>query len=86
MGTILSYVFYWIAVIVSLVYLKWKEVCCFELLRQGTDHLFGQGRAKVLGVESAAGMRRRNRREAKQDLITNEQKDEAVVEEYTLPK
>ncbi|KAK0235438.1 iron permease FTR1 [Armillaria nabsnona] len=70
LGTILSYVFYWIAVIVSLVYLKWKE-----------------GRAKVLGVESAAGLRRRNRREAKQeDLITNEQKDEAVVEEYTLPK
>ncbi len=73
--------------IVSLVYLKWKEVCCFELLRQGTHHLWEQGRAKVLGVESAAGLRRRNRREAKQeDLITHEQKDEAVVEEYTLPK
>ena len=26
LGTVLSYVFYWIAVIVALVYLKWKEV------------------------------------------------------------
>ncbi|KAK0458145.1 Ftr1 protein [Desarmillaria tabescens] len=70
LGTVLSYVFYWIAVIVSLVYLKWKE-----------------GRVKVLGVESAAGLRRRIRREAKQeDSVTNEQKDEAVVETYALPK
>ncbi|KAG7441405.1 iron permease FTR1 [Guyanagaster necrorhizus] len=70
LGTILSYVFYWIAVIASLVYMKWKE-----------------GRVKVLGIESAAGLRRRIRREKKQEeSISNEQKDEAVVEEYALPK
>ncbi|SJL09917.1 related to high-affinity iron transporter FtrA [Armillaria ostoyae] len=67
LGTVLSYVFYWIAVIVSLVYLKWKE-----------------GRVKVLGIESAAGSRRRMRRDAKEeDLVT---KDEALVGEYALPK
>ncbi|KAK0446183.1 iron permease FTR1 [Armillaria borealis] len=60
LGTVLSYVFYWIAVIVSL------------------------GRVKVLGIESAAGSRRRIRRDAKEeDLVT---KDEALVGEYALPK
>ncbi|KAF9022231.1 Ftr1 protein [Hymenopellis radicata] len=46
LGTILSYVFYWIALIVVLVYMKWKE-----------------GRVKLFGYESAAGIRRRARRE-----------------------
>ncbi|KAI0790434.1 Ftr1 protein [Abortiporus biennis] len=41
-GTVLSYVFYWIAVIVALIYLKFKE-----------------GRTKLFGRESAAGIRRR---------------------------
>jgi len=47
-GTVLAYVFYWFAVIVALVYTKYKE-----------------GRTKVLGFESEAGIRIRQRREAK---------------------
>ncbi|THV04057.1 iron permease FTR1 [Dendrothele bispora CBS 962.96] len=46
LGTVLSYVFYWIAVIVTLVVMKYLE-----------------GRTKLLGRESAAGTRRRVRRE-----------------------
>ncbi|KII91246.1 hypothetical protein PLICRDRAFT_105468 [Plicaturopsis crispa FD-325 SS-3] len=42
LGTVLSYVFYWVAVIAALVYIKWKE-----------------GRTKFAGMESAAGVRRR---------------------------
>ncbi|KAK2465582.1 hypothetical protein APHAL10511_002474 [Amanita phalloides] len=45
-ASVLSYVFYWIAVIVALVYMKYKE-----------------GRTTVLGKESEAGIRRRQRRE-----------------------
>ncbi|KAI0347220.1 iron permease FTR1 [Trametopsis cervina] len=41
-GTVLGYVFYWVAAIVVLIYLKWKE-----------------GRTKLFGKESAAGVRRR---------------------------
>ncbi|KAK7434373.1 high-affinity iron permease [Stygiomarasmius scandens] len=52
LGTILSYVFYWIAVMVTLLVMKYHE-----------------GRTKVLGYESAAGARRRVRRE-KQSVQT----------------
>lgn len=45
-GSVLSYVFYWIAVMAVLVYLKFKE-----------------GRTKLFGRESAAGVRRRVHRE-----------------------
>ncbi|KIP03391.1 iron permease FTR1 [Phlebiopsis gigantea 11061_1 CR5-6] len=44
LGSVLGYVFYWLAAIVTLVAMKWKE-----------------GRTKVLGRESAAGVRRRER-------------------------
>ena len=44
LGTVLGYVFYWLAAIVCLVYLKYKE-----------------GRTKLFGKESAAGVRRRER-------------------------
>nr|ABE60665.1 Ftr1 protein [Phanerodontia chrysosporium] len=43
-GTILGYVFYWLAAMVVLVYMKYKE-----------------GRTKLFGMESAAGVRRRER-------------------------
>lgn len=43
-GTVLAYMFYWLAAIVCLIYLKFKE-----------------GRTKVFGRESAAGVRRRER-------------------------
>ncbi|KIM42144.1 hypothetical protein M413DRAFT_444611 [Hebeloma cylindrosporum] len=49
LGTVLSYVFYWLAVIVVLVYMKYKE-----------------GRTKLMGRESAAGVRRRRAREVKE--------------------
>jgi len=48
LGTILSYVFYWLAVIVVLVYTKYKE-----------------GRTKVFGYESEAGVRIRKRQDEK---------------------
>ena len=41
-GSVLSYIFYWLAVMVVLVIMKWKE-----------------GRVKLFGIESAAGVRRR---------------------------
>ncbi|EMD34890.1 Ftr1 iron permease [Gelatoporia subvermispora B] len=46
LGSVLSYVFYWIAVVVVLIFLKFKE-----------------GRTKLFGYESAAGVRRREREE-----------------------
>jgi high-affinity iron transporter len=55
-GTVLSYVFYWLAVIAVLVYTKYKE-----------------GRTKVFGFESEAGMRIRQRREEKALNIDNGQ-------------
>ncbi|KAF7334269.1 Iron permease FTR1 [Mycena sanguinolenta] len=48
LGSVLSYVFYWIAVIVTLIVMKYSE-----------------GRTKLFGRESAAGIRRRNARETK---------------------
>lgn len=46
-GSVLAYVFFWLAVIAALVSMKFKE-----------------GRTKLLGRESAAGTRRRNRQNA----------------------
>ncbi|KAJ7138426.1 iron permease FTR1 [Mycena crocata] len=46
LGSVLSYVFYWIAVIVVLIFMKFRE-----------------GRTKLVGRESAAGVRRRERKE-----------------------
>ncbi|CAL1708875.1 unnamed protein product [Somion occarium] len=43
-GTVLGYVFYWLAVVAVLIYMKFKE-----------------GRTKLFGRESAAGVRRRER-------------------------
>ena len=45
-GTVLSYIFYWLLAIAILVYMKFTE-----------------GRTKLLGKESAAGKRRRERKE-----------------------
>ncbi|KAG5638014.1 hypothetical protein H0H81_002282 [Sphagnurus paluster] len=50
LGSVLSYVFYWLAVIVALVHLKFKE-----------------GRTKLLGRQSAAGVRRKNARLIKEE-------------------
>jgi high-affinity iron transporter len=43
-GTVLGYVFYWLAAIACLIFMKFKE-----------------GRTKLFGVESEAGVRRRER-------------------------
>lgn len=58
-GTVLSYVFYWLAVIVVLVYMKFTEACCYYPFFNGVAYPFSQGRTKLLGRESAAGVRRR---------------------------
>ncbi|KAF5383085.1 hypothetical protein D9615_005078 [Tricholomella constricta] len=50
LGSTLSYVFYWIAVIATLVYLKFKE-----------------GRTKLFGYKSAAGIRRKNARRIREE-------------------
>lgn len=54
-GSVLSYVFYWIAVMIVLVYMKFKE-----------------GRTKLLGRESEAGVRRRLRQE---EQVAREQQE-----------
>jgi len=78
LGTVLSYVFYWIAVIVTLVYLKFKE-----------------GRVKLFGRESMAGVRRRNARLAREQkankvMPTENEKEENSSEGsgdlLTLPR
>jgi len=67
-GTVLAYVFYWLAVIAALVYTKYKE-----------------GRTKVLGFESEAGIRIRQRREEKDSNIdagqTTPEKDSNSVKD-----
>ncbi|TFY61301.1 hypothetical protein EVJ58_g4595 [Rhodofomes roseus] len=59
-GSVLSYVFYWIAVMITLVYLKWKE-----------------GRTKVFGKESQAGVRRRER----QEMLAAQEQEQQRLEE-----
>ncbi|KAF8156787.1 Ftr1 protein [Crassisporium funariophilum] len=66
-GTILSYVFYWLAVIVVLIYMKHTE-----------------GRTKLLGRESAAGVRRRNIQEDKEAKHMEETSKEATSEENNV--
>ena len=51
LGSVLAYVFYWLAVVVTLVSMKFKE-----------------GRTKLLGKESAMGRRRRERKEAAEEI------------------
>jgi high-affinity iron transporter len=59
-GSVLAYVFYWLAVVAVLVYMKFKE-----------------GRTKVLGRESAAGVRRREARAATvTEVETNSKADQ----------
>ncbi|KAF8217772.1 iron permease FTR1 [Mycena galopus ATCC 62051] len=64
LGSVLSYVFYWIAVIITLIVMKYME-----------------GRTKLLGRESAAGVRRRNAREAKAQAELEQVEHEQQVEE-----
>ena len=64
-GSVLAYAFYWIAVVVALVYMKFKEVCFQRFVMLHSFHkkpelmVSTQGRTKLLGRESAAGIRRR---------------------------
>ncbi|KAJ7598652.1 iron permease FTR1 [Mycena floridula] len=67
LGTVLSYVFYWIAVTVTLVVMKYRE-----------------GRSKFVGMESAAGKRRRMLRSEKQTETTTAEKVEDAPQ--GLPK
>jgi hypothetical protein len=63
-GTILAYIFYWLAVIVALVFIKWQEVSSLWRETRNTNY-FGQGRVTIFGKESKIGRERRARREAK---------------------
>ncbi|KAF8882183.1 iron permease FTR1 [Gymnopilus junonius] len=66
LGTVLSYVFYWIAVIVCLIGMKYKEVCISYFPSSCRSLISLQGRTKLFGRESAAGVRRRRVREIKE--------------------
>ncbi|KAJ8585103.1 Ftr1 protein [Rhizopogon salebrosus TDB-379] len=57
LGSVLSYVFYWVMVIVVLVHLKYKE-----------------GRTKLFGRESAAGIRRRLASEQRAEQLAVDEK------------
>lgn len=78
-GTILAYVFYWMAVIVTLLIMKFKEVSraalCFSSLMQ--PFFKKKGRTKLFGRESAAARRHREYCEATEqksmDVATPEQ-------------
>lgn len=63
LGSILAYVFYWLAAIACLIYLKFTEVrsALCAILESRAKFDFLQGRTKLLGRESAAGARRRQR-------------------------
>lgn len=72
-ATVMSYVAYWVAVIVVLIYLKFKEVRVSSPLRTMSARrgalmivtffsLCVQGRTTLFGKESAAGVRRRDHR------------------------
>ena len=67
MGSVLSYVFYWLAVIVVLVYLKWSEVRRVSRNSAKAKETSNQGRVKLFGRESAVGRARRERREAREN-------------------
>ncbi|KAF7334264.1 Iron permease FTR1 [Mycena sanguinolenta] len=64
LGTILSYVFYWLAVIVTLTAMKYRE-----------------GRTKLFGRESAAGVQRRAAREAKAEAEAAQAQEKGDEEE-----
>ncbi|KAH9942897.1 iron permease FTR1 [Amylocystis lapponica] len=63
-GTVLAYVFYWLAVMVALVRMKYHE-----------------GRTTLFGVESAAGVRRRERaeREGREEQEKEKEKETGVL-------
>lgn len=72
-GSVVSYIAYWVVVMAVLVYLKFKE-----------------GRTTLFGMESAAGIRRREHREReerkKHAEIEEREREQAVsVEEKSRP-
>ncbi|KAK4701952.1 high-affinity iron transporter, partial [Phenoliferia sp. Uapishka_3] len=72
-GTILSYVFFWIAVMVSVVYMKWSEgrttVSALHInsICKGLSSVL-----QIFGRESAAGRRSRVRREKKAEKAASD--------------
>ncbi|KAI0053203.1 iron permease FTR1 [Auriscalpium vulgare] len=69
LGSVLSYVFYWLAVIVTLIVIKFRE-----------------GRTTLLGKESAAGARRRERREVRVEGPPDEKTEGAEAGVQELPR
>ena len=80
-GSVLAYVFYWLAVIVVLIYMKYTEVGVFSPgFRPQADHSHClQGRTKLVGRESAAGARRRIFREERGATHVHDNKSEGEV-------
>lgn len=76
LGSILSYVFYWITVMVTLVIMKYREVISAinVMFSVFTNHCV-QGRTKIFGRESSAGRARRIRRENAAIANSSEVKD-----------
>lgn len=74
----MSYVFYWLAVIVVLIYMKFREVRFRALCSlTSVDIRHFQGRTKLLGRESNAGVRRRDVRAEKARLQDAQDKSDA---------
>jgi hypothetical protein len=75
-GSVLAYVFYWLAVVAVLVFMKFNEVSFApgsSLRLPCLTSSSAQGRTKFLGRESAAGVRRRETQAAR--AATNEMTD-----------
>ncbi|KAL8280307.1 hypothetical protein RQP46_007224 [Phenoliferia psychrophenolica] len=76
-GTILSYVFYWIAVMIGVIYMKWSEgrTTASPLSRDARSaSLHSRFHPQFFGIESAAGRRSRLRREGKEKVIAEDEK------------
>jgi len=77
-GTVLSYIFYWIAVIGALIYLKFAEVSfsrkiLFFFKKKCSS--FNKGRTSLAGMQSATAKKREERRTQKA-IEQNREKEE----------
>ncbi|KAG5351618.1 hypothetical protein C0989_005586 [Termitomyces sp. Mn162] len=90
-GTVLSYVFYWLAAMVTLTYMKFKEVGNLSISMNSTDgvNIFcQQGRTKLFGRESAAAVHRRNARRIREGEARGEGEEnkQSLGDVATLPR
>ncbi|KNZ81593.1 Plasma membrane iron permease [Termitomyces sp. J132] len=91
LGTVLSYVFYWLAAMVTLTYMKFKEVGNLSISMNSTDgvNIFcQQGRTRLFGRESAAAVHRRNARRIREGEARGEGEEnkQSLGDVATLPR